>query len=426
MIALLLCPAFCGFSTAQESRTQRAIAGVSAERVNTWPGFRGPWSNGICAEKTLPLNWGSKENIAWKAALPGPGASSPVIWGEQVFVTCFTGSTAKEIVRHVLSFDRKTGQKRWQREFPAPLPENDYKAQVLQHGLATSTPATDGKRLFVFFGRGGLHALELDGKTLWHVDLGDAINVFGSGASPLLLGDRVIVNACAECQQLMALEQATGKIVWKSEINGMCWSTPVVVEAPNGNKEIVLNVGAGLYGYDAESGKELWSVDIMATYNSTTPLARSGIVYVTNQGAGEKETLAVRAGGRGDVTKTHVLWTQTKAGASYCSPLLIDDRLLCFSGQAVALRASDGEIVAKKSLSGLQNQYSSPIVAGDKILIFTRSSGAYVLAANDTLDVLAHNELDDSAFNASPAVVSGQIFIRSNRFLYCIGSKRQN
>src|SRR5262249_5159478 len=163
------------FGTAQAPGTQTVLPEGAAERANNWPGFRGPWGNGVCAEKTLPLSWGPQENIAWKAALPGPGASSPVIWGEHVFVTCFTGTKAKEIVRHVLCFDRKTGQKHWQREFPAPLPENDYAAQVTQHGLTTSTPATDGKRLFVFFGRGGLHALDLDGKSLWHADLGDAI-----------------------------------------------------------------------------------------------------------------------------------------------------------------------------------------------------------------------------------------------------------
>lgn len=390
---------------------------------DTWPAFRGPGGNGVCAETTLPLHWGPKDNIAWTAPLPGPGASSPVVWGDQVFVTCFTGKAAKEIVRHVFCFDRRTGEKRWQRDFPAPLPENDYSNQVSQHGLATSTPTTDGQRLYLFFGRGGVHALDMHGKSLWHADVGDTISVFGSGASPLLLGDMLIINACFESRHLMAFDKATGKVLWKTDLDGMCWSTPVAVDV-NGKKEIVLNVGAGLYGFDAEKGTGLWSVDIMATYNSATPVVRDGVVYVMNQGMGEKEFLAVRAGGRGDVTGSHVLWTQTKVGASYCSPLLSGDRLYCLSGQAVALRASDGKILVKKSLDGLQNQYSSPILAGDKLLIFTRYNGAYVLAA-DSLEELAHNELgDDSAFNASPALVGGQIFIRSNQRLYCIGKPR--
>src|ERR1041384_7773470 len=113
-----------------------------------WPCFRGPRGNGVADEQTIPLTWGPKENVAWKVALPGPGASSPVVWGDRVFVTSFTGVKASEVVRHVLCFERQTGKKLWQKEFKAPLPENDYKAQVSQHGLTTSTPVMDGKRLY--------------------------------------------------------------------------------------------------------------------------------------------------------------------------------------------------------------------------------------------------------------------------------------
>jgi outer membrane protein assembly factor BamB len=401
-----------------------ALVGTTMALAADWPGFRGPHGNGVADEKSLPLTWGPKENVAWKAPLPGPGASSPVVSGDRVFVTAFSGVKASEIVRHVLCFDRKTGKKLWQKDYPAPLPENDYKAQVTQHGLTTSTPATDGKRLYVFFGRGGLHVLDLDGNPLWNADLGDGIIVFGSGASPLLLGDKVIVNACPESRNLVALDKVSGKVLWKSEINGMCWSTPIVVEPAKGKQEILLNVGAGLYGFDPESGKELWCADIVAAYNGSTPLIRDGVVYVMNQGTGEREFVAVRAGGSGDVTKTHVVWRQNKAGASYTSPLLTGELLFCFGGQACALRAKDGEVVTRKTLTGLNGLYGSPILAGDKILLFTRFDGAYVLSADDKLQVLAHNKLgDDSAFNASPALVEGQIFIRSNEYLYCLGKK---
>jgi outer membrane protein assembly factor BamB len=397
---------------------------AAAARADEWPGFRGPHGNGVADEKTMPVKWGPNENLAWKVKLPGPGASSPVVWGDRVFVTAFTGSKASEIVRYVLCFDRKTGKERWRKDYPAPLPENDYARQVSQHGLTTATPVTDGQRLYVFFGRGGLHALDLDGKPLWQADLGADINVFGSGASPVLVGDRVIVNACAESRKLVALDKVSGKVLWQSVIDGMCWSTPAVVEPGGGKPEVVLNVGAGLYGFDAATGKELWNVDAMATYNSATPVVRDGIVYAMNQGQGEKEFLAVRGGGRGDVTKTHVVWSQPKAGASYTSPLLAGDRLFVFGGGAVALRVKDGEIVGKRNLEGLRSLYGSPILAGDRILLFTRSNGAYVLSADDKLEVLAHNHLgDDSDFNASPALVGGQIFMRSNEYLYCIGKQ---
>jgi outer membrane protein assembly factor BamB len=389
-----------------------------------WPKFRGPHGNGVADEKTMPLKWSATENIAWKVALPGPGASSPIIWGDRVFVTAFTGEKASEIVRHVLCFDRATGKKLWQKEYPAPLPENDFAKQVRQHGLATSTPTTDGKLLYVYFGRGGLHALDFDGKPQWKADLGDRFNVFGSGASPLLLGDRVIVNAAAENQMLVAFDKTSGKKQWDSLIDGMCWSTPIVAEPAKGKKEIVLNVGAGLYGFDGQSGKQLWSADILAAYNGSTPVVQDGVVYVMNQGQGEREFVAVRAGGTGDVTKTHVAWTQNKAGASYTSPIIAGDRLFCFTGQAYSLRVKDGKVMGKASIEGIQSLYGSPILVGDKLLLFTRYNGAFVLSADDKLEVLAHNKLgDDSAFNASPAVVGGQIFIRSDQNLYCIGKK---
>ncbi len=401
-----------------------ALACVASTTAADWPGFRGPHGNGVADEKTLPLRWGPDENVAWKVALPGPGASSPVVWGDRVFVTASTGVKASELVRHVLCFDRKTGKKLWQKSFPAPLPENDLKGQVTQHGFTTSTPATDGQRLYVSFGRGGLHVLDLDGKPLWHADLGEGTIVFGSGSSPLLVGDTVVVNAYTESQQLLAFEKSTGKRMWATPLRGMCWSTPVLAAGPGGKQEIILNQNAGLRGFDAETGKDLWSVDNVPTYNSSTPVVRGGVIYAMNQGMGDREFVAVKAGGRGDVTKTHIVWSQSKAGASYTSPLLAGDRLFYFSGQAFVLRARDGQLVTKKTLQGLKGQYGSPILVGDKILIFARHGGAYVLSADDKLQVLAHNTLgDDSDFNASPALVGGQIFIRSNQYLYCIGKK---
>lgn len=404
--------------------TMMAVCAASVPAAD-WPSFRGPHGNGIADDKTPPLKWGPDENIAWKTALPGPGASSPVVCGERVFVTAFTGTKAKEIVRYVLCFDRKTGKKLWQKDYPAPLPENDYAGQVAQHGMATSTPVTDGNRLYVFLGRGGLQVLDLDGKPIWNADLGEGTVVFGSGASPILLGDKVIVNAYTESQKLIAMDKASGRILWKADLNGMCWSTPVVAEPMPGKQEIVLNGNEGLLGFDAETGKQLWIADnTIGAYNSSTPLVRDGIVFVMNQGQGEREVTALRAGGRGNVAKTHVVWTQSRAGASYTSPLLVGDRLFYFSGQAYALSAKNGEIITRKNLQGLQGMYGSPILAGDRILLFTRFDGAYVLSADDKLDVLAHNKLgDDSAFNASPALIGGQIFMRSNKFLYCIGKK---
>jgi len=396
---------------------------VPCARAENWPGFRGPRGDGISAEKDFPLKWGVKENIAWKVKLPGPGASSPIVWGNRLFLTCFTGKKAKEIVRHILCYDVKNGDLLWKKSYPAPLPENDYDSYVLQHGFTTSTPTTDGERLYVVFGRDGIRALDLDGKELWREMAGKAYTSFGSGASPFLYKDKLIINSTVELGAMVALDKRTGKRLWKAPINGDCWSTPRAIQTADGKTELLLNGSGAVYGFDPETGKELWLVESLAGHISTTPPTRDGVLYIMTSTLTGKHVTAIRPGGSGDVTKTHVVWKNSKVGASHCSPLLFGDRLYFFSGQAVALNLKDGSVAKQERLEGLKNLYSSPILAGNRIVLFTRSDGAYVLDAK-TMEVLAHNEFGDtSGINASPALSDGRLFIRSNTYLYCIGKK---
>jgi outer membrane protein assembly factor BamB len=389
--------------------------------ADDWTRFRGPAGDGVSAESSLPLKWGPKENIAWKVELPGPGSSSPIVVGQRVLVTCFTGKKAEEIVRHVMCFDRAAGKLLWKNSYGAPTPEMDYAGHLLQHGFTTSTPITDGQRLYVHFGRDGVRAFDLDGKLLWHESVGRIVSSFGSGSSPFLLGDKLIVNATVELGALVALDKHTGKRLWKSPINGDCWSTPAVAELPRGKQELILNGTGFLYGFDPADGKELWRVESLTGHISSTPLVRDGLIYVTNSGFNGKYVMAVRPGGRGDVTQTHVIWKQEKVGANHCSPVLIGERLCWFSGLGYAVNVKDGSVLQQERLDGLQNLYSSAIAAGDAIIVFTRKGGAHVLRAKD-LEVIAYNDLGDaSGINASPAVSNGQLFIRSNRYLYCIG-----
>jgi outer membrane protein assembly factor BamB len=386
-----------------------------------WPRFRGPHGDGSSGESKVPLKWGPKDNIAWKVELPGPGSSSPIVVGQRVLVTCFTGKKAEEIVRHVMCFDRASGKQLWKNSYPAPLPEMDYTGQLLQHGFTTSTPASDGERFYVQLGRDGVRAFDLDGKLQWHEYVGKIVSTFGSGASPILVGDKLIINATVELGALVALDKKTGKRVWKTPINGDCWSTPALATLPGGKKELILNGSGIIYGFDFESGEELWQVKSLGGHISSTPVCRDGLVYAVNSGVEGKLTLAIRPGGRGDVSQTHVVWKQEKVGGSHCSPLLMGDRLSWFSGLARAVSAKDGSILQQERLEDLVNLYSSPISAGETIVLFTRRTGAYTLRAKD-LTVIHHNDLDDvSGINASPALSDGQLFIRSNRYLYCIG-----
>lgn len=400
------------------------FAGWVTPALADWPGFRGPGHQGHAGPGDFPVRWGSDENVAWKVKLPGPGASSPVVQGERVFITCFTGKKAKELVRFLICVNRKTGKILWEEKRPAPLPENDYAGQILQHGFATGTPMIDGERVYVNFCRGGVFAFDLNGKEVWHRELGKFRNSFGSGSSPSIHGNLVLVNATTEAGGLFALNKATGETVWRAKVAGDCWATPIVVEVEGGKKEIVLNSQDGLFGFDPESGKELWKCATIGGYVSSTPVVYKDTLYVIGSNFGKKAAAAIRAGGRGDVTKTHVVWSNTKVGASYCSPLLVGERLFFFSGQATCLNRATGEIVAQNRLDGVNQLYSSPIEAGGKIYLFTRNQGAYVLTADEKMAVLAHNDLGDTtAINASPAATGGDLLIRSQEYLYCLRKK---
>jgi outer membrane protein assembly factor BamB len=395
--------------------------GATTEAHADWPGFRGPGHQGHAGKGDYPERWGPDENVAWKVKLPGSGASSPVIQGDRVYVTCFTGTKAKDIVRILICLERKTGKILWEQKRPAPQPENDYTGHLLQHGFATGSPIVEGDRVYVNFCRGGVFAFDKDGKEIWHRELGKFLNSFGSGSSPTILGDLLLVNQTTEAGALFALNKKTGETVWRAKLAGDCWATPVVVEVGDGKKEIVLNCQDGLFGLDPENGKQLWNCDTVGGYVSCTPVVHKDVLYLIGSNFGRKKAAAIRAGGRGDVSKSHVLWSNDKVGASYCSPLLIGERLYFFSGQATCLNRNTGEVIAQNRLDGVVQLYSSPIEANGKIVLFTRNQGAYVLTADDKMAVLAHNNLDDTRnINASPAASDGDLLIRTQGFVYCL------
>jgi outer membrane protein assembly factor BamB len=397
-----------------------------------WAGFRGPNAGGLSDERGLPVKWSAAENVVWKTKLPGPGASSPIVWGDRVFVTCWSGygdgkspdATREQLRRHLVCLDRKSGEILWRKDVAAKLPELEYKAQVLEHGYTTSTPVTDGERVYVFYGRGGVYAYDFVGKELWQADAGKMLNSFGTAASPVLHGNLLILNASVERGALIALDKTDGKEVWRTPVNGDSWATPVIVELPDGKKELVLHAQSSLRGYDPDKGTELWRCRVATGYASATPAVKGDVVYVMGVDSGARALAAVRAGGRGDVSKSHVVW-QKKVGASYTSPVLVGDRLYFFSGQAVCVKAADGEVVFQERLDGLGTEYASPVAADGKIYLFTRKGLAHVLAAKDRLESLGQNDLGDRlGFTASPAVSRGHLFVRNGEFLYCLGDKK--
>ena len=395
-----------------------------------WTGFRGPRGSAVSDAKGLPVKWSSTESIVWKTALPGPGTSSPIVLGEGVYLTCYSGyglnpneGDRKNLTRHVLCVDRKTGKVRWKQTFEPELPESAYRrGNNSRHGYASSTPATDGERLYVFFGKSGVYCLDLkDGKQVWQADVGSRTRGWGSSNSPVIYKDLVIVNASVESGSLFAFNKKTGKQVWKVGKIRSSWNTPVLVDLPGGKTELVLSVSEAVLGLDPATGKELWRCGGFRGYVCPSVVADKGVVYVVRRGS-----LAIRAGGKGDVTDSHIAW-RGGGGSVVPSPVLYRGHVYWVArGTAYCLDAATGKTVYRKRLSPRPGVvYASMIAADGKLYCVTQKAGTFVLAAKPKFEQLAHNTFkeDNSRVNASPIVSNGQLLMRTDRYLYCIGTK---
>ena len=398
-----------------------------------WPCFRGPNGEGTADDKGLPLTWSETENVAWKTALPGAGSSSPVTAGDKVFVTCYSGygldqskpGDPAKLQYHTVCASLTDGRILWDKTVPAKPPQPVYHSFIVMHGYASASAVTDGKAVYTFFGTSGVFAYDLAGAQLWHAEVGNGTFFWGTGASPILYKNLLIVNASVESQSLIAFDKATGHEVWRARKVDQSWSTPTIVTLPDGHDELVLSLKGLAWGLDPTTGKELWRCHAVDDYVCPAVIAHAGIVYVT--GGRSPVIVAIRAGGHGDVTESHVLWRKSKT-PMVATPLYQQGRLYWVSqqGQATCLNAETGEVVYEKRLkmSGLDSEkaYASLVAADGKFYAVTRHSGTLVLAPGDEFKELSHNDLGDkSLFNATPAIVGGRLLLRSDQFLYCLG-----
>jgi outer membrane protein assembly factor BamB len=349
--------------------------------------------------------------------------------GKKIFLTCYSGYAVdrnepgdiKDLKRHLLCLDRDRGKILWKREFEAEQPEERYGTYLNLHGYASSTPASDGKAVYVFFGKSGVYAYDLDGNKLWHTSVGKGKHGWGSATSPLLYKDLVIVNASVESGALVALDKKKGEEVWRAKGISSSWSTPVLVPVPKAKTELVVSGSKKILAFDPETGKELWHSDSFDWYVCPTVVAHEGVVYALQNST----AVAVRAGGRGDVTESHTVWKK-RLGSVVTSPVYYQGHLYWATGSAFCLRASDGTEVYRQRLKpNPDNIYASPLLADGKLYYVSRTKGTYVIEAGPKFKQLAHNtiETDDSVFNGSPAVSNSQLLLRSDRYLYCIGKK---
>lgn len=394
-----------------------------------WTQFRGPGGLGVSQEEGLPTTWSSTENVVWKTPLPGPGASSPITLGKHVFLTCYSGyglepaqGDQKDLVRHLLCLDRTNGQVVWHKQFQPKLPEHKYEGEGSYHGYAASTPTTDGQRLYVFFGKSGVYCFDLAGNQLWNADVGEDINGWGSGCSPVLHGDLVLINASVENRALVALDKKTGREVWRTDGINSSWNTPLLVKTDKGDTEIVVSIQSRVFGFHPKNGQKLWDAHGVEDYVCPSVVAHDANVYILGAG---NTSLAVRSGGSGDVTDSHGVWRVNK-GSNVSSPIYHEGRLYWTrDGSTVCCQdAKTGDFVYEKRFRPASgNIWASPVLADGKLYFVSQHKGTFVVAAKPEYELLAHNVFpdDDSRANASPAVSNRQLFLRTDRNLYCLG-----
>ena len=417
-------------------------AGVSS--AADWAQFRGPSASGLSADSKLPKTWSDTSNLSWKVELPGPGSSSPIVFGERVFVTCYSGygvpksngGDLKSLQRHLVCVDRTNGQIRWTKTVAGKLPEDGYQGYITEHGYASGTPVADDERVYCFFGKSGVVAFDLEGNQLWQTSVGkeSSNRRWGSGASLVLHKDILIVNASEESQSVRGLDKRTGKELWKAAAATLelAYGTPAIVTLKDQRQELVVAVPGEVWGLNPETGKLQWFAEHSLTGNICPSIIADGETIYVFGGFRSAGSLAVRAGGKGDVTKTHVNWT-SRNSSYVATPVLYDGHLYWISdnGQAFCLEAKTGKLVYRERVTELKAGgrpvYASPVVADGKIYVPSRWDGVVVLAAEPVYKVLAPNQFtsDDSDFNGSPAISQNQLFLRSNRYLYCMANKGQ-
>ncbi len=396
-----------------------------------WPEFLGPGGTAR-SEDSVPTNWDESTHMLWRVDLPGPGSSSPIVVGDKVVVTCYVNADS-QLERQVLCYDKASGKQLWVAKYPADYREDPYRGYITEHGYASNTPVSDGEHVFVFFGKGGVHCLALDGEKKWSADVGkDSSNrQWGSAASPILFGDTVIVNASDESQSIVALDKSTGKEVWKQQARmlELTYGTPRVVALENGRREVVISVPGEIWGLDPESGQLDWFCETPMTGNICPSVIVDGTTVYSFGGYRSAGSIAVKAGGEDDVTDSNVVWT-SRSSSYVATPLLVDRRLYWIDDRGIAqcISAEDGQSVYRQRVDGLAGGrpvYASPVKVGQYIYLVTRRSGTFVYQPGDTFEPVAQNKIagDDTDFNATPAISEGRLYLRSNKALYCIGDE---
>jgi len=418
----------------------------SPARADNWPAWRGAEGSGICRETNLPLRWSTNENVRWRVALPDRGNSTPIVWKEQIFIT-----QTIENRRTVSCLKRSTGELLWQAGPTWTGPEQTPP----DNPSCTPSPVTDGRRVIAWFGSAGVYCYNLSGRELWHRDLGQQSHMWGYAATPVLDGGLCFVNfGPGDRSFLIALDKRTGKTVWQydvprygadmkwSDLGGKdrageptvvetagSWATPLIVPAGRQN-ELVVPFAGRLMAFEPRTGALLSTCDGPNIGVYSSPFFGDGVVALNASGT-TNTLLAVRPGGRGDVTETHRLWIQRPGNNKTClgAGVIHNGHIyqVNMTGFAECRGLQTGRTVWEERLTGTgarNASWSAPVLAGDRLYLPNKNADVFVLRASPSFECLATNSIGGEPMNASLAVSDGEIFIRTDKHLWCIGEQR--
>ena len=419
--------------------------------ANDWPHWRGPAATGVAAPSPLPASWSATENVAWEALLEGSGVSSPIVFGNRVYVTSQTGDGRRRQGNHptltqggdpklagetalvkrnartdvafiVEAFDRASGKRAWIHE---TRPEGELPPVHDKHNLASASPVTDGERVYAWFGTGQLVALDTGGKAVWTKNLAKEYGPFdiqwGHASSPVLFQDSIILLCYHNpSSYLLALDKRTGAVKWKADKPaGMeSYSSPIVAQGPAG-PELIVNSNTGVEAFDPASGKSLWTYPEVNRFPIPVSMVDNGMLYLS-RGYRSSPYMAIRLGGRGDITKTHVAW-RVPTGGPYVSSLVHYQGVIYMStdnGILSAVDATNGERLWQERVGGTFS--ASPIAGDGKVYFVSEGGETVVIKAGRTFEIVSRNKLDGH-FVASPAAGGGKVFLRADDRVIAVG-----
>jgi len=426
-------------------------AARAVEPDANWPGWRGPGGQGVSGATGIPTDWSETKNVLWKTPIPGRGHSSPIVWGERIFLTTaiegdvvpgakpvahvaegqpFVHPDAvagdRRLTLKVLALDATNGRILWERVAYEGTP---YDSRHKRASFASPTPVTDGERVYAFFSSQGVYAYDFDGKLAWKANLGPIATMsVGDGTSPVLHKGLLILQCDednGEKSFLAALDAKTGKEAWRvPRLVQISWATPIIVTA--GSQDELITVGTEwVIAYDPATGKERWRAKGLESNAVHTPVAGSDLVVVTS-GYPDKVIFAIKPGGSGDITSTpRILWKYNKGTAYVPSPILYRDYLYLLTDKGI-VSCLDAKTGAVKYEGGrvpdAATFIASPVAFDGKILLSSEDGDVYVLRAGPTHEILGKSSVGEPIY-ASPALVPGRIFIRGERSLFAIGTK---